>query len=149
MIAFGATLANAGGRAVVGFGGGLRREGRDVVAFGATLPDAGGRAVVDAVGLGSTLADAGGRHIAGLGSTLADAGGRVVVDAVGFGSTLADVGGRVVVGFGSRPTMLDFSAVVAGAGVLTTAVAGTLADSGMSSQPASTSSAGLAAFWVP
>jgi hypothetical protein len=100
VIDFGGTLAGTGGRDLVGFGGGLKREGREERAI------------------------------------------------VGFGRTLAGAGGHEIVGFGIRLAVLDFETVLTGAGVLSAVFTGTLADSGMSSQPASMSSAGLAAFCV-
>jgi hypothetical protein len=135
----GGTLLDERGRGAVITGGsdgvGVRAVltgGRDVVDFGGMLAGAGGRD-----GFGGGLRREG-RDVVGFGNTLA-----------GFGSTLAGAGGRDVVGLGARPTMLDFGTVLAGAGVGTAAVTGTLADSGMSSQPASMSSAELAAFLVP
>jgi hypothetical protein len=113
--------------------------GNDGVGVCAVL--SGGRDVVD---FGAMLAGAGGRDV-GFGGGLRREGR----DVVGFGAMLAGAGGRDVVGLGARTTMLDFGAALAGTGVGTAAVTGTLADSGMSSQPASMSSAELAAFSSP
>ena len=142
----GGTLLDERGRGAVITGGsdgvGVRAVltgGRDVVDFGGMLAGAGGRD-----GFGGGLRREG-RDVVGFGNTLAGSGNTLA----GFGSTLAGAGGRDVVGLGARPTMLDFGTVLAGAGVGTAAVTGTLADSGMSSQPASMSSAELAAFLVP
>ena len=145
-VGFGGALADNGGRDSVGFGGALADNGgRDSVGFGATLADNGGR---DGVGFGATLADSGGRDSVGFGGALADNGGR---DSVGFGATLADNGGRDGVGFARLSlSAVDFRKALSGAGVLVAAITGTLADSGMSSQPASmSSSGGLAASSVP
>lgn len=70
----------------------------------------------------------------GRGAEFTGAGGREVIE---FGGTLACAEGRDQAGFAAKLTIIDWGA--AGAGTLS-AVTGTLADSGTSSQPASMSS---------
>jgi hypothetical protein len=92
---------------------------------------------------GGTLIVAEGRSVVGFGG-----GFRRERRDAGWGGALGAAGGRDVAGRGASATTLDLS-TAAGAGVLVTALSGTLWDSGASSQPASMSSAGIRGFWVP
>ena len=94
-------------------------------------------------GAGGTLIVAEGRNFSGLGG-----GFRRDGRDAGRGDSLTGTAGRDDAGRGAKPTMLDFRTVL-GAGVLASAVEGTFADLGASSQPASRSSAGIPAFRVP
>ena len=125
---FGGVLAAAGSpESVARLGGTLDRVG-----FGVTLDRA--RGGDDGI-FGATLDDA------ALGTTLDGAGG---TDTVGFGGMLEGRGGAgfgVALAVGSAPT---------GTVVLTATFTGTLAESGMSSQPASISSSpGFARLSAP
>jgi hypothetical protein len=153
---FGGTLADGGGRHIGDFGATLADDfggtladngGRDIGNLGSTLADVAFGGTLDIGDFGATLADSGGRDIGGLGVAFAGA----ETDVTGFGGVLAGAETEII-GFGITLAgdEVDLATVLTGTGVLVAAVAGTLVDSGMSSQPASmSSSGGLAASFAP